>query len=803
MKLRKHILSVLLFGFGLVSFADTTLPSKVEAFMPNVLMQRLVYEKDADAMIKRGDWGQSNAPANKKHWVVYSDRDENTTYSSPSKGAAFDKLDFAEKVIIAKIQNGFALVYSDPKYPTWPAYSEKAKSRGWIPMDKLLLWQSCPTDDKGIYQKALLAANLEAKSTNNLGSSYSNPETKSNPQPIMTTMDFYYVMKKDPATGLKLISNQLLLDENAKSELYGWVADNSFVPWNQRSCLEPNWRPSDVSYFNSPDGKPYPVYPDVAMKEAPATTYRYGVANPADKMNSTKFRMLPTRARFPILDLTEAEKNYKNVYKCTTFGGAGLSVINDDDTKKDKAYEKLQQSIEKIRNINIIFVIDGTRSMERYFPSVKEAIKSGIQYFDPNRFNMRVGVVIYRDYADGEFLTESVPLTNANNPQLQSFLDTAGKYGAKSSSNDHTAEEALYKGLEVASDAAAMGYNNEQSNVIVVVGDCGNAESDTKCISKEDIVKRLADNKVSVLSFQVRSQASAAWELFNDQMCDIIRDNLTEQYRRLYADINPKFKPLGNGYDFTSNTNLEFLVGSIRFPENLGSEMSASLLAKLIEEKIGKFSEAVLTQIEMAKSGDPNVALAMRGDGSQQDIQIRKAFVISRIGKEAADALEKNGVTLTFTGYAPKTDSQNRNLWQPVAFMSREELEELMDRLKIVRDNANPEGDRKPYVDAIKALIRVMVPDVTNKDMDEMGISEVMRLAAGLNEASSSVTDHTLTEIQDARVVPDDAYSMIISKFIERYDKLDHVVLKNKKYPYTYKDLSGHTFYWIPVEDLP
>lgn len=801
MKLRKHILSVLLLGFGLVSYADTTLPSKVEAFMPNVLMQRLVYEKDADAMVKRGDWGQSNAPTNKKHWVVYSDRDENTTYSSPSKGAAYDKLDFAERVIIAKIQNGFALVYSDPKYPTWPAYSEKAKSRGWIPMDKLLLWQSCPTDNKGIYQKALLAANLEAKSTNNLGSSYSNPETRSNPQPIKTTMNFYYVMKKDPATGLKLISRQLVLDENAQLQLYGWVADNSFVPWNQRSCLEPNWRPSDVSYFNSPDGKAYPVYQDVEMKKDPVTSYRYGVPNPEDKMNSTKFRMRPTRVRFPILDLTDTEKNYKNVYKCTTFGGSGLSVLNDADTKDDEAKKKLQQSLEKIRNINIIFVIDGTRSMERYFPSVKEAIKSGIQYFDPNTYNMRVGVVIYRDYADGEFLTESVPLTNAKSPQLQSFLDTAGKYGAKSSTNDHTAEEALYKGLEVATDAAKMGYNKDQSNVIVVVGDCGNADNDTKCISKEDIVKRLADNNVSVLSFQVRSQASPAWELFNDQMCDIIRDNLTEQYRRLYADINPKFKPLGNGYDFTSNTKLEFLVGSIRFPENLGSEMSASLLATLIEEKIGKFSEAVLTQIATLIESDPNVR--MSGDGSQQDIQIRKAFIISRIGKEAADALENSGVTLAFTGYAPKTDSQKRNYWQAVAYMSREELEELMDRLKIVYDNANPEGDRKPYVDAIKALIRVMVPDVTNKDMDEMGISEVMRLAAGLNEASSSVTSYTLTEIQDAHAVPDDEYSMILSKFIERYQNLDHNVLKNKRYPYTYKDYSGHTFYWIPVEDLP
>lgn len=794
------------------AFADTTLPARVEAFFPDVLLQRLVYESDINDLVKRGDWGQTKQSKNKKHWIAFSDRSNNTTYSSPSVGTPFSKLNFNEKVIIAKIENGFALVYTDPKYTQWPAYSEKAESKGWIPMENLLLWQSCPADTKGIYQKALLAANIESKANRNLGKSYKNPVEKSDGQRIKTDMTFYYVMKTDAKTGLKLLANQARLDGNTSNVLYGWVDENSFVPWNQRSCLEPNWKPSDVSYFNSPAGKPYPIYPDAAMKEAPATYYQYGVQNPEDNKASSKYRMNAYQTRFPILDQDVATAN-PNIYKCTTFGAAGritTTPINIDPDKDPEilAKKKLNETLNKIKHVNIIFVIDGTKSMKPYFASVKEAINRGLQYFDPNKFTLRVGAVIYRDYADGEFLTEKVPLGKSTSPQLLSFLDNAGKYGATSSPNDHTNAEALYKGLEVATDPAAMGFSKDESTIILVVGDCGNDPADTKCMTSDQIVDRLAKNNIQLLSFQVDSRPSMAWELFNEQMCDLVKKSLTKQYQRLKPDVTTKFKSLKNGYDFSSNSGVEFFIGSIRFPENEGP-INTSVLAKLIEDNIGKFSEAVQQQIEILINGTENIASGNDDSGfvgdkdvNEKQLGIADRFLIDRIGKELYDELKKSGATVTFTGYAPKKDTQNRDYWKPVVFMSREELEALMSNLGRLYNNARAEGDRKPYVDAVKALIRVMVPDVTEKEMDEMGISEVMRLAAGLNESSDAVKGRSLSEIQDARVVPNDEYQTLINTFINKYEGLRDNVY-NKTYKYSYDTPNGQKFYWIPVEDLP
>lgn len=780
--------------------ADTNLPARVEAFYPNVLLQRLVYESEINDLIKRGDWGQTNPPREKKHWVAFSDRNNNTTYSSAAVGAPFGKLDFNEKVIIAKIENGFALVYTDPKYPAWPGYSEKAVSKGWVPMKNLLLWQSCPADNKGIYQKALLAVNMENQANRNLGRCYKNPDEKADGEVIKTDMTFYYIMKTDPKSGLKLLANQSRMDGNTSNVLYGWVDQNSFVPWNQRSCLEPNWKPSDVSYFNSPAGKQYPIYPNMAMKGEPATFYQYGVVNPDDNKVSTKFRMNAYQTRFPILDQDPATAN-PNIYKCTTFGNAGRSVINPGPTQNVEleAKKKLIQVLNKIKHINIIFVIDGTQSMKPYFASVKEAINRGIQYFDPGKFTLRVGTVIYRDYADGEYLTEKVPLCKPNSPQLLSFLDTAGKYGAKSSPNDRTNAEALYKGLEVATDPTGMGFTKDESTIIVVVGDCGNDPADTKCMTSEQIVDRLANNNIQLLSFQVDSRPSMAWELFNEQMCDIVNQCLTKQYRALKPDIHPRFKARKDGYDFSSNDSVEFFIGSIRFPENEGQTMSASVLANLIENNIGKFSEAVQQQIESLII-EPNIIA--KADENSKNLSIQTEFLRKRLGDEYFNALKESGVTVTFTGFAPKKDAQNRDYWKPVAFMSSEEFEVLMNRLANLYNNSRADGDRKPYVDAVKALIRVMVPDITEKEMDEMGIAEVMRLAAGLNEGSDAVKGRSLNEIQDARVVDATEYQTLINTFTAKYENLLNNV-KNKNYRYSYETPNGQKFYWIPVEDLP
>ena len=202
-------------------------------------------ELETKALLNSGNWGQSTK-AN-KYWTVYSDRSHNTTYNSASTSSGkCDELNFNEEVRIAKIEGDFALVYTEKKKGViFPLISSEAQSRGWIPMKNLLLWNSCPTDDAGIYQKALIVLNIDGVKNNNgeIGRRYMNPATKDSPMKVVSDMRFYFVMKQGD-NGLVLLAKECKMDGYTSEVLYGWVNKNSFVPWSQRTCIEPNWKPS-------------------------------------------------------------------------------------------------------------------------------------------------------------------------------------------------------------------------------------------------------------------------------------------------------------------------------------------------------------------------------------------------------------------------------------------------------------------------------------------------------------------------------------------------------------------------------
>jgi hypothetical protein len=195
------LFALAMFGFVGIGKAQTELPGQCSVFYPETLAKKAVIELTDASAIAKAPYGQSTKPTNPKHWVVYSDRMDNVTYTKPDGSKVqFTKLDFNEQVRIAKIQNGYALVYTEPMAGIeYPKISHEAVSMGWIPMSKLLLWHSCPADKYGIYQKALICANLDEQhgSGTSSGRLIFNPDNKSKFGQLSSDMKFYYIMKSE------------------------------------------------------------------------------------------------------------------------------------------------------------------------------------------------------------------------------------------------------------------------------------------------------------------------------------------------------------------------------------------------------------------------------------------------------------------------------------------------------------------------------------------------------------------------------------------------------------------------------
>ena len=787
---RSFLLFSLIFYIGLAVSAQPRLPEKAQIFYPDVLLKSaVVSEKQVRDLEKSSDFGQRTPPANRTFWIVYSDRDDNPTYTEPGGSVKHMNLSLNERLRIAQIKNGYALVYSEPQEDiAFPMISQYAECKGWIPMKKLLLWHSCPSNEAGIYNKALLCVNLDQKTGSELGRLYRNPANKSKYEELVTDMEFYYVMKREG--NLSLLSRTHSLDGRSDQMLQGWVSEQSYVSWNQRSCIEPTWDHRDVEYF-ADENIHANVYHDRNLGNC-VTQLRFN-RKQSTRYDRHLYRMHPDALRFPILD-----EGTDALYNCSTFGTAGgdIVVVDEKETREAGSSNAFSEKVLRDKsNINIGIVIDGTKSMAPFYPAVKEAIKEGCKFFGKN-YKVKVGVVIYRDYTDGEFLTEKLPLTPPDNPALDKFLDSGGKYGIKSSGSDRTNEEALYAGINEALDR--LGFKKEQSNIRLVVGDCGNDRADTRFTS-EEIVKKLVDKDVDVMGFQVRRSSADAFELFNDQMLDLMMKSLQKRYAVLNSDIKMQLKETKDGYNLVNDMKSILYVGAHNYPD-AGMEMPLTKLTSLMEETILNCSGTIKYKIDLIAAFGAG-GFKTNKEKLETGVDIDDEFLKHTLGDHYEQIKNSNSL-LAFKGYTQKVHKSGRNFYKPVVFMSSDELNKLIEQLSPVNDAAVVQtNDREPYVNAMKALAQSLIPDeLSDAQLGNLEYGEIMKMVNGLNEAPGALKGHTLFEIASPQVVTHVEYASLVDDFQRKFKNLER--LKTQPYKFT-RTFNGLKYYWLPVEDLP
>lgn len=783
------LFSLLLFGASAL-FAQPALPDKCKVFYPEVLLSKVVlYEKDASALMRSSDYGQNKQPRNLTFWIVYSDRDDNTTYTTPGGSTKFKTLSMNDRLRIAEIKNGYALVYSEPQEDiAYPLISQYADCKGWISMKNLLIWHSCPANDAGIYNKALLCVNVDKGADADMGKLYFNPRNKNKFKRLETNMNFYFVMKREGE--LALLARYHTSEGHSDRILEGWVSEHSYVAWNQRSCIEPTWEHKDVEYF-ADENEIVKIYSDVSLDNCVST-------KPFARKQSTKYdkhlyRMHPDELRFPLLD-----DGTDVLYNCSTFGpppgadksGSAKILTDSDGTSPLGLSEKV---LRDMMNINIGIVIDGTSSMEPFYPAVKEAIKEGRKFFG-NKYNVKIGLVIYRDYSDGEYTTEIIPLTRHDNPKLDEFLDNGGKYGIKSSKNDRTKEEALYEGINVALDK--LGFKQEHSNLLLVVGDCGNDRSDNK-ISREALIDKLVQKDVDIMGFQVRNGTEDAYGLFNNQLSSLMKASLEKKYTTLNQAMKVQIKQTNDGYELVNDKKSNLYVGSHNFPL-VGQQVQFNKLSNQMQEAIKYCSESVQFQVDLLASLNSGGFNPSSATGS---FDINEEYLKHELGEDVYEQIKRSNSLVTFKGYSRKEHKSGRQYFKPVVFISSDELNALIERLAPVNDAAVAQtNNREPYVNAMKALIQSMVPDITDEEMNKYDYRKIMDMVAGLNEAASALKGYTIMEIASQQAVSHAEYASLVSDFRRKFSMLQR--LKAQQYKYT-RTFNGLKYYWLPVEDLP
>lgn len=788
--MRRFIPIIVAIMLGVVTVSAQKLPGKCSVWYPATLAKKAVIEEsDLKEFAKGSKYGQGSESTN-RHWVVYSDRDNNTTYTTPGGAPTNTPLAFNEQVRIAQIQGDYALVYYEPLPGIeYPKISSGAESKGWIPMKNLLLWHSCPADKHGIYQKALICANLDAAGGESHGNLYLNPGRMSDVRPLSADMKFYFIMKKEGS--LALLADVHSMDGTSNEVLYGWVHSKDYVPWNQRSCLEPTWDPEAVKFFASRD-KDADFYEDPAGKQYVAGDEFKVLPEPA-RYDPHLYRMNPKRLRYPLLD--GSTQTMFNVSTFTTLGGGSVASVVDEQAEVMAKVEKISK---EMANINIGIVIDGTSSMEKYYETVANALKESVTAFGENR-NVKIGALIYRDYTDGAYAAEVIsPMTEHNNPRLYEALIKGGQYGIKSSEKDTDYAEALYNGIDVALDK--LGFKKGQSNILLVVGDCGNHRNDSN-ISREKIIDKLVSKEVQIMSFQVRRTTHESFTDYSAQMGYITKSALNKMYAKL-PGVNGEIVSMvksPDGYTMNNTENSILYIGSHSFPQRGATELSLDKIKNLIIYSMAEYSRSVDKQIN-AMRNPGGFARSSSSDGSSEnEMKINEAFVRSRLGNDAEfEMLKQQNVLITFKGYTHK-EFEARQIFKPVIFISSDELTTLIAQLEPVNSAAaiSDHNNRAPYVNAMIGLLKAQAG--SSIDVERASLADIQRNIYGLNAASDVLASHTLEEIASPDAVNKSEYVSLIEDFKRKYKKLIGI---KERYKYVIP-MNGIIYYWIPVEDLP
>ena len=770
-----------------------------------VVLDRDILKESESATVLQKPYGQDNRKTGLTYWTVFSDRADNPVYMAPDGKVECGKLAYGEKVRIAEIKDGYALVFYDAKND-FPKISANAVSKGWIPMTRLLLWDKVLSDNIGISQKAVICADLDQKGNlkENKGHvRYNSPTSSAKGAAFQADMHFYYVLKRE--------GSRVLLGHNAivhsVADLFGWVEKSSYVPWNYRTCLEPTWDIDDVEYFTK-NKTIWKVFPDrnnmkgtAPAQEVFKTVHRKKIENTPIYTEEYKYRTMPIAyLRYPILDGGD-----KETYFCTTFG-----VLDENRRKQEEAKSTIDEDRQTAMNrlaerktVNIAIVIDGTSSMQPYFNSVKKALNEVDKYFEDQKVN--VGVMIYRDKEDKAFVTECFPATGGftepKNQNLRKWLDSGGKYGVRSVAPGNT--ESVFYGMEQAIDQffPAAKDMSLQSNIMIVIGDCG--DNGKFGIARETIIDKLAAQNISLMGFQVTNKDLEDYTSFNEQLTYIMRSSVQKRYDKMSTKpqkIRPKRLENGRGYDMNNTEGLNLFLGMHRYNPVKNIPMPTDDLTAGIEEILSIWNRSVEYMTTWA--------LTIVDQGEQETLaeddavgnQLTMDAIVQMLGGDKAlvERLKKQNSLISFRGYALKQQDM-RDIFKIVVFFPAGELKNLVrDLEKVYQASKNETADRRPYYDAMMNLAKTAVAQ------NQISSTSYYAILAKVFGLASYEPKHgyTLDDIVDPNVVPYKEYRKIVKDMQRSIETLKNVTATDYPFLLTYSG-NNDKYYWLPSEYLP
>ena len=729
------------------------------------------------------------------YWEVFSDRESNRLFNKADGSYNGETLEYMEALYVKEVSDNWLHIYD----------KETKSERGWIQSKFLLLSRySIKTDGViSIPRKAIILTALdEVKdgAKDDMDRILKQKKWFKQPDPKKGTVlgtpksfSIYFILKEQDGSVLLSTSDVLGNRAQLESSVKGWIPKSNIEKWNSRVALEPAKTELAIEeYSKIVDGE----REFEALQGYKDLSDLHKCINKKDchEGNVVRFRVgkIPAnRMRNPIL--TSLNDNVKEIISIVK------NSIELDPNQQDIYKDLLQQANYKSQNTNIVFAVDATASMRPYFSSVARSINKIIEKNEElHQHNLKFGLVVYRDYADENDAFSYESLT-PDFERIQSKVNTT-----VCQSRDRDLPEAQYNGL--IKGINALNLDPAESNVVILIGDCGNHSPDPRGLVLNDVVKVFHKNSINLISYQVKMDYPDPYYVFNDDANLYIIETAEKIIDGLESALKPEMIPVGKRsfkLDMQDGEN-DFVNMFGRFIyADVNNPMQPSYLEQSIVETLREYMKTVDNNIialnDKIGGGGSNIITEKPTDGMIAYVRIK--FKCTE--KEAIDFLNKTEVT-TKAFVAIDYHGNGVDAQVPVVFLSEKEKKTLVRSLNKLDDaTCTTLTEKKKCLqdNLIEVCKSILGPKTSTESIKKLSMQKIWKIIIGIELEDENVKN---VELKDLHEISKKHFKKFYSKFESKSKAFcgkgyaNDNIFESRRFP-----LNGMYFYWIPLEDLP
>lgn len=735
-----------------------------------------------------------------RFWTVFSDRDNNPSYNEPNEAGGVKRtLKFLDNFYVIE-EKGQYVHIARGEIAGSTGKLDNMQDFGWISKRRLVVWPKCVETKARITQKAILLNKIDTVSKSDFGGAnkavlfYSDPEIDRGRKTGESRLfEVFYVYKTTPTSVLLGKSTEVSDELDVSSNLLGWADRKKVVFWDNRVAIEPNWLEVAVTERREKNFSPV-----ILDKKRSAEVLKSG-----QKVNEDHVYLdLGTRGtarmdgyewRFPVFN------EFRNIEDqgILSVGAMGKIVTKAAEVNPEiraSALRKYEKGRERQKNINIVFVIDGTEGMKQHYAALQTALQTAQSKLQGSDNSIKYGAVVYRNTGAGKNSKEVKSLSN-NVEKVTEFINGID--------NNYPATEsgtALYAGIKAA--IHDVGISSKHTNLIILLGREGDIGSGQ--VAESELADLLYRNNCHLIAIQVSSSEEDTYQDFTYQMEALVLKSAQKRYEKYKHQsskgLPPKLDEVKAGDYQKFMLRNTAAMGQLVFP-NLNESLSANNLENEIAQVIINANTRVNGLLNVLDRLFKGSGATKEGDLAEFNASVLH-FIIDQ-----AELTEEESNSFSFDDFQGSKEGfalRNINglqypIFKSVLFLDTDELTSMYERFKELDNPDVPLSEqRETMVRAWESLLRSYEGGKDANAFKGLTMNEVNEKVFGLPGGSKLLSGLKLDQIHD---LTDDKFQKYVSGIRSKRQKLLSII-EEKDYKFSFMSY-GRRYFWIDEDLLP